>query len=628
MSEDVKDSLNEKLENSKVLNHEEVMPGIHELEIDVQRGGRPVKELAYLTGENGQVSPVRYHEGGRVITRDYTRRVDLDLLIGKPEVFRMQPAKVFQTAIEFYRAKGAYGTYIDTLANFASKGFKNDIDDPDIKLFYDTWAREIGFDETVEKIFFDFFRVGMVRTFKLVGKFSPKLTPENFEQFVNKKAQANKFETSKEMREFMAHRELAAAKKIWSKAFVPLQYTILNPILIDIQGSVLFDQTETYLKPEAFKEIADLVKNPRKASQEQKKFITKLPKELKDAIKKNKPVRLPPELVGKCDYRRQDYERYPAPRVARMFDDLRYKEELKKADFATLDGITNYILKITVGSDEHPVTNQEDLETVARLFDTANKSFDIVWNHTLQIEKITFPEISEILGQDKFAQVNDDLGQAIGVSRALLDGEISGNAKALDAALKGFAEEVAYARRCVKRWIDHEYEEVALAMGFDRYPQVRFDENALKDEIMLMSVVQGMIDRRIISYETGIEKLGFDFSNELANMLQEKPLVQDGTLGIIGSPYNPKALPAQTPPVDKDTTPGGKKTTVTQEDLKDFQKNVEKMLKDGLKKAQPQVQPTQRTPSGTPSEGRPRKGGGKPRAKGTKPNTKPRKPNA
>ncbi|MCG8408133.1 MAG: hypothetical protein MI923_23285, partial [Phycisphaerales bacterium] len=218
---------------------------------------------------------------------------------------------------------------------------------------------------------------------------------------------------------------------------------------------------------------------------------------------------------------------------------------------------------------------------------------------------------------DKFKQVNDDLSQAFGITRALLDGQVTGNGKAIEVATKAFTEEINYARRCVTRWINHEYEEVALAMGFERYPRVRFDDLALKDEIMLMSVVQGMIDRRIISYETGIEKLGFDFNNELANMIQEKPLVQDGVIGIIGSPYNPKLLPAEQPPSNKDTTPGGKDTTVTQKDLKDFQKNVQEM-----------IQTIQRTPKGTPSEGRPRRGGrGRPRQRSTSPNNKPRKPN-
>ena len=618
MADKVKDELNKGLKNSEVLSHKEVREGVHELEIDVGEKGRPAKELAFLTGKNGEPGPLRYHEGGRTITRDFTRRVDLDLLDElRPGVLKIQPQRIYQNAIDLYKTAGHYGTVIDTLTNFASKGFKNDVDDPDIKLFFDTWNDEIDFQETVEKIFFDFFRVGMVRTFKTVGKFDPKLKPENFQQIVNQRNTSNAFKTTSEMKKIMEDKEFAAAKKIWSKAFVPLNYTILNPAMVIIEGPLMFDQTETLLKPEAFSEVRDLLKNSSKSSPEQRSFLAKLPKDLKDQIQKNKPVKLPRELVGKCDYRKQDYERYALPRLTRALDSLKYKESLQKADYSTLDGITNYILKITIGNDQHPVTSQTELETVASLFDTPSKSFDIVWNHTLDIEKITFPEISTILGQDKFAQVNDDLSQAYGVSRALLDGTLQGNAKSVELAAKAFAEEVNYARRCIRRWINNEYEEVALAMGFDRYPIVRFDENALKDEIMMMSVIQGMIDRRIISYESGIEKLGMDFGNELANMKQEAPMVQAGILGIIGSPYNSKALPATTPPAETDTTPSGKDTTVTKKDLTEFQKNIEKMVQEGIQK-------TQRTPKGTPSEGRPRGAPAKTPSK-SKPKTSPRK---
>lgn len=617
MADKVKEELNKGLKNSEVLSHEEVREGVHELEIDVRKGPE-AKELAFLSGKNGEPSPLRFHEGGRVITRDFTRRVDLDLLDDlRPGVLKLQPQRVYQNAIDLYKTAGQYGTVIDTLTNFASKGFKNDVDDPDIKLFYDTWNEDIGFQETVEKIFFDFFRVGMVRTFKTVGKFDPRLKPENFQQITNQKNAASAFKTTAEMQKIMADKEFAAAKKIWSKSFVPINYTILNPSMVIIDGPLMFDQTETLLKPEAFSEVREMMKNISKASAEQRSFISKLPKELKDQIQKNKPVKLPRELVGKCDYRKQDYERYPLPRLTRAMDSLKYKDSLQKADYSTLDGITNYILKITIGNDTHPVTSQSELETVAALFDTPSKSFDIVWNHTLDIEKVTFPEISQVLGQEKFMQVNDDLSQAYGVTRALLDGTLQGNAKSVELAAKSFSEEVNYARRCVRRWINNEYEEVALAMGFDRYPIVRFDENALKDEIMMMSVVQGMIDRRIISYETGIEKLGMDFNTELANMKQEAALVQAGILGIIGSPYNPKALPSVTPPVEQDATPSGKDTTVTKDDLNEFQKNIEKMVQENIQK-------TQRTPKGTPSEGRPRGAPAKTPKKAA-PKTSPRK---
>ena len=166
MSEEVKDRLNKNLEHSEVLSHEEVNEGVHEMEIKVGDQGMPLQELAFLTGRDGGSSPIKYHEGGRVITRDYLRRIDLDLFVEQGLPVRMRPERLYQRAINFYKTKGLYGTTIDTLTNFASKGFKNDVDDPDIKLFYDTWTREINFHQTVENIFFDLFRVGMVKTFR------------------------------------------------------------------------------------------------------------------------------------------------------------------------------------------------------------------------------------------------------------------------------------------------------------------------------------------------------------------------------------------------------------------------------------------------------------------------------
>ena len=329
------------------------------------------------------------------------------------------------------------------MTNFASKGFKNDVDDADIKLFFDTWTDDIGFHRTVENIFFDFFRVGMVRTLKIVGKFDPKLRPSSLAAPGSYKAKSGN------VRHILQRQEFAAAKKTWSKTHIPLQYTVLNPTLIILKGPLMFDKTEVYLRPEAFSEIKALLRPDAEVSPEQRRLLKELPGHMLDDIKKNRPVRLPPELVGKCDYRKQDYERYPMPRVVRAFDAMDYKEELQKADYSTLDGITNYILKITIGNDEHPVTSQAELEAIARLFDATSKSFDIIWNHTLKVEKITFPEISQILGQDKFKQVNEDLSMSFGIQRALLDGEGGGNAKATEIGSKAFIEEINYAPLCI-----------------------------------------------------------------------------------------------------------------------------------------------------------------------------------
>lgn len=511
------------------------------------------------------ILPVGYESANRsLMTLDPLSRGDLDLL--KPSVLQDTPQALYQRSIDYYRCKDVYGAHINVLTNFASKGFENDIDDPVIKSFYDSWNIDVNFDDFVDKCFFDFFRVGMIRTYKILGKYEPKIG-------FSKHTVARK-EAASLIKEKAIHRNR------FSKDFIPIGYTILNPTRVVIKGALLFGQTATFLKRGSMDDLKVLLEMPKsKLSKFQRKIIESTPASLKKAVLKNEDIPLDPDLVGEIDYRRMPYERYPLPRASRAFEAVEFKDELRKADYSTLDGITNYILLIRIGSDDHPVKKQETLDRVSDLFDTVSKSYKVVWNHTLNVEKVTSPEIGEILGEGKYKQVNGDITGGIGIIRALIDGLGDSNTAATELAVKSVIEEINYARRQVSRWIYKEYRDIAEVMGFDRIPRIRFDDMALRDEIQMMSIVQGMIDRRIISYRTGQRKLGFDPDTELSHMEEERPLVESGVLGIQGSPFQqsgqqqnqgtpkgtpsegrPKGKPAPTPKKKDETKPTGRVT--------------------------------------------------------------------
>ena len=517
------------------------------------------------TGFSLYMDPPKSHpawsEDASVIYRAPIDRSVLHLV--KPAVTTQTPQQLFQRSIDYYYNHGLYGTIVDLLVNFSAKGFENDIDDPDIKYFYDSWNIQVNFKKVVRWIFQDFFRVGLVRTYKVLGKYDPPVS-------YLKPPESTALDVSP---------ETSARKKKWSSSHVPVKYTVLNPLLVNIEGSLLFDMTKVTLSPSS--ELKALLrKKDKELTQEEKDLIKLLPQEFKNAVMSGKNILLDQESVGVVDYRRLPYERYPRPRGARSFDSLDYQTKLREADVSTLDGISNYILKITIGNDEYPCTSQDELSKIANLFNTPSKSFNVVWNHTLNIEKIVSPEIEAVLGQDKYKQVNEDLTGAFGVIRALIDGVGQGlSANGIALATKSVIEEINYARDEVSDWIYHEYREVAESTGFDRYPRVRWDDMTLKDEIMMTSLIQGMIDRRIISYQTGHEKLGLNFDTEVAQLASEKPLVLNGDLGLWGSPYNPKAAPF----VPTDTTVSPDKV--------------------------------QNTPDGTPSDGRPRAKPGKKKTK-------------
>lgn len=525
--------------------------GLHAIEVDDKSGKatfflEPTKKsLAFLPSEKAAT-----------ITRDPIDRQVLDLI--KKDPYTEDYKESFRRAIKYYYVESEVGSVTNLLANLAQKGFENDIDDDNIKNFFDSWTFDVNFTEILEWIFLDFFKVGHVTTYKAIAKYEPRVS--YLSPIPGQKQKTSKKTTGQED---------AAKKNIWSKGHLPISYTVLNPLLVTVDGSLLFDQQKITLEPPP--ELRELLNKPGgELTTEEKELIKVLPSDLKKSAQEGGNIVLDPRLVGTITYRKQPYERYAKPRLTRVFDSIEYKSSLRQADLSTLDGISNYILKVTIGSDEFPVTTQEELEAVAQLFNTSSKSFDVVWNHTLKVEKIVSPEISSILGQEKYKQVNEDISGGLAVSRALIDGTSNVNAAEASLMVKGLMEEIQYARNQVSRWVYSEYRQIAEVMGFDRFPRIRWDEGILKDPILYMSTISSLVDRRMLSYRTALEELGFDYPNEFRNMEEEFPLVEDGTFGIIGSPWQQAKSPS-----------------------------------DG-------VQPTQKSPKGTPSRGRPK---GQPAAK-------------
>jgi hypothetical protein len=522
---------------------------------------QPTKKALAFLENGGAVIPKGFREKAATITRDPLDRGYLDLAQKDPYDDSVQ--NLYKRADRYYYTEPIVGTVINLLAGLCFKGFENDINDEKIKQFYDTWCFDVNMNQILEWVFLEFFKTGHVTTYKVLAAYEPRVS--YLSPVPGQKLKTNKKATGK------TKKEDAAKKNIWSKGHLPVAYTVLNPQLVIVTGNLLFDKVSISMRvPPELTQL--LKKKPSDMTEDEKALIKALPSDLKAAAEKGGEYRLDSRLVGSITYRKQPYERYAKPRITRVFDTIEYKKALKRADLSTLDGISNYILKITIGSDEYPVTTQSELEAVAALFNTTSKSFDVVWNHTLQVEKIVSPEIEAILGKTKYEQVNDDLTGGLAVTRALIDGISDLNSAEAGLVTKGLMEEINYARNQVTRWIYREYRQIAEAMGFDRFPKVRWDESVLQDLILYMNTISQLVDRRMLSYRTAHEVLGFDYPNELRNMQEELPLVEDGTFGIIGSPWQQAKMGGL-------TGPGGGTPS--------------------------NVQPKQGAPTGTPSSGRP-----------------------
>ncbi|GAF69652.1 unnamed protein product, partial [marine sediment metagenome] len=135
--------------------------------------GQDGKAALYLRPTDKKLAQL---EEASVIRRNFLVREDLDLLQEKKTASQLPAQDLYRRSYELYWDNDLYGSVINTLANFSMKGFENDIGDPDIKHFFDSWVADVNFEEVLEWVYLDFFRAGMVKTYKVLGKYEPKIT--------------------------------------------------------------------------------------------------------------------------------------------------------------------------------------------------------------------------------------------------------------------------------------------------------------------------------------------------------------------------------------------------------------------------------------------------------------------
>ena len=158
--------------------------GIKSIEIDEEKGtstflmepnNQNQKALAYLKPDEAVIPHI---SGGKekaaTITRDAVSRGFLDLAGKDP--YTSDPKDLMKRADQYYFTEPIVGSATNLLAAMCAKGFEHDVDDPDVKNFYDTWALDVGLEEVIEWIFLEFFKTGNVYTYKAIAKYEPRVS--------------------------------------------------------------------------------------------------------------------------------------------------------------------------------------------------------------------------------------------------------------------------------------------------------------------------------------------------------------------------------------------------------------------------------------------------------------------
>jgi hypothetical protein len=510
--------------------------------------------------------------------RDVLRNSNLDIRRGSGDSFEAK--ELYERSEEEYKKTGIYGTYLDLLSNFAATGFHNEHKDPNIKQYFDSWVHDTNFLATISTIFYNLFKYSVVYVLPATGPYEehpdgissiPGQEPTGgterarvvsaFSTFFSENGQKLDRTRLNEVLDVMYEQSAA------QESGTPVAYTMLDPKEIETESSVFGGETLT-VKSSGLASIREALDRASegKLSKEEKDRLKLLPSKIRAAALSDEDYTDIDGYIQSIYLRKNDFETHALPKGTRVFDSFDYKEELKKADYATLDGVFNYILKVTVGDKDNPVTDAATLDSLAEAFNTAQKAMTVVWNHTLNIEKITNKEVGDILGIKKYEPVNSDITAALGMTRALIDGgNVSAAAGVLSA--KALQSEISAARKIVESWIYQQYKRIAADAGFTSYPVVRWKQTVIStdsDAVTRASWMQ-LADRQISSRTTAQLAVDLDPASETEKLKKEKELFEKEGIGILGSPFQqspsgdqgrPPGQPSEdkAPSTDQDTT--------------------------------------------------------------------------
>lgn len=520
--------------------------------------------------------------------KDILRRSS-NLDLGRELPDRSEAVELYERSEEEYLRRGIYGTALDILSNFSATGFHNEIADPKIKDFFDAWTHDVNFDDVIVKIFHNLFKYSVVYILPGLGTYEPN--KDNVSSLPGQEPSAAvKLKAKTQIKNFFLKNgydipdkaldiaiSRTCAKEYASFKNLPVGYTILDPKEVEIHSTGFFGGQTIVVKSSALEGIKDLEdrKKEGKLSKKERELLKLIPSEIKKAATNSEDYIDTNNLIQTIYLRKNDFEAYSKPRGSRAFDSFDYKEELVKADYATLDGVFNQILKVTVGDKDNPVTDPSTLDAIAQAFDTAQKAFTIVWHHGLDIEKVTNPEIGNILGIKKYEPVNQDITAALGITRALIDGDTNiGNSAAILSS-KALQSEIDAARMKVAEWVYQQYKYISKEVKFGTYPVVRWRNTKITTDGDAVSRASwmSMVDRGLVSRHTAQLALGLDPDAELEKMRKEKEIMEKEGIGIMGSPFQqskpsgaegrPSGQPSQPKNQNDPTKTTTRQTTVT-----------------------------------------------------------------
>lgn len=444
------------------------------------------------------------------------------------------------------------------LAQLANSTFTIACEDQETKTLFEKWEEEAMGHKFREAFFNEYFDTGMVPVFKTLIPYVPRnyresrrpaLQDDNVDSrtlatrrlvegnkrvrsdmiaAVTKLAQAREMHAQglcSDTRLAWYERNAASKQARWQAGMIPGSYTILDPLMVDIEGPKEMSWLrEPFLQ--ITQELRDAINSP---TPQQKEVIDRIPSEIVAQIRGGaSKASLPPNLCRIVYANKQPYERYPTPIVRSAFAALEQKYRLYEMDRATAGKVAQRILVVTIGNDTWPATDPAKIALLKNIFSNPNREYVLFWDHTLHLEWVE-PDLDSLKDHQKYEIWDNQIHTAYGVNALLTGGNTGGGVVGNNALnYKGVEEVIAEAQQAYLEMFDEESRMVRAALSIKHEARGHFDQRTLRDEVKFWAMLNQLVINGILDEQSALEMMKLHYPTIESRMEKLKKLHEKG----------------------------------------------------------------------------------------------------
>jgi hypothetical protein len=235
---------------------------------------------------------------------------------------------------------------------------------------------------------------------------------------------------------------------------------------------------------------------------------------------------------------------YPVPYLYGATESMKHKRNIRRMDYSVASRVISAIQLIKAGNDEYPLTEDDDevLEGLKDKMYWRNSSrlgdieriFQLFTNHTVTVEWV-FPDMSSLLDDSKYKDVNRDIFYALGFPAILVTGETErSSASEAEYALLSPIKTMENFRYKLLKILNDILEETLDLNDLKLNTQLRFKPINLQALIDFYEILTKLYESGSLSREEYVAGMGYNLDDELEKLEGEKAKMEEMDLPEFG----------------------------------------------------------------------------------------------